>query len=314
MPLFSVSAHEVEVLASEILETTRIQVEQVPIGFGNDNWRVTDTADRSYVLKVGPNASAAKWDSARNSYELAASVGVPLPALVYFAQHDDYVVRMFEWIDGGSPIDIAHDPMCVSTLFTTLGTAIASLHSIELDAFSSRLDGSAPSFRRWADYVDYRLHQIRDRCSDQEVLDAPTVERACAAISDLADEVSGAARPTLCHRDLYADNLVVDEHGTLLAILDWDMAEAWDPAAEWFKLDWLLFPDFPGAEATFNAAYHAVHAEPVLWARRKRLVDLMETLNTIANARAQSWNAHFDVRARLRLQALLDAPDARRRV
>ena len=28
---------------------------------------------------------------------------------------------------------------------------------------------------------------------------------------------------------LYADNLVVDDHGALVAILDWDMAEAWDP-------------------------------------------------------------------------------------
>src|SRR5712692_3227361 len=57
MPSISVSAHEVEVLASEVLETTRVRVERLPIGFGNDNWRVTDAAGRSYVLKVGPIAS-----------------------------------------------------------------------------------------------------------------------------------------------------------------------------------------------------------------------------------------------------------------
>ena len=302
----SVSAQELELLARDALSTKRIRVEHVPIGFGNENWRVTDGAGRSYVLKIGPIASAAKWVSARTSYELAASVGVPLPRLVHFAQHDDYIVRIYEWIDGLSPSRIADDHNCVSALFASLGTAIATIHSIELEAFSSRLDESAPSFRRWAEYVEYRLHQIRGRCSDDEVLDVRTLDQACKAISGLADEVSDAARPSLCHRDLYADNLIVDEHGALLAILDWDMAEAWDPAGEWFKLDWLLFPEVPGAEATFNAAYHAVHPEPALWARRKYLVDLMETLNAVANAAAQAWNADFAARARSRLRALLD--------
>ena len=222
-----------------------LRVARVPRGYGNENWRVTDASDRSYVLKVGPIASAAKWTSARAAYELAAGVGVPLPRLVHFAEHDDHVVRIYEWIDGRSPMDIAADPDRVEKLFASLGTAIAKLHSIELDGFSSRLDGSAPTFRSWADYVDYRLQQIRGRCMEHGVLDAPTLNRASTAISELAGEVADSARPTLCHRDLYADNLVVDEDGALLAILDWDMAEAWDPAGEWFKLDWLLFPEFP---------------------------------------------------------------------
>ena len=199
-------------------------------------------------MDVGPSGVRAR-----------GGVGVPLPRLVHFAEHDDHIVRIYEWIDGRSPMDIAGDPDQVERLFGSLGTAIAKLHSIELDGFSSRLDGSAPSYRSWADYVDYRLEQIRGRCMEHGILDAPTMNRASTAISELADEVADSARPTLCHRDLYADNLVVDEDGALVAILDWDMAEAWDPAGEWFKLDWLLFPEFPNAEASFDAAYHAVH-------------------------------------------------------
>ena len=202
-------------------------------------------------------------------------------------------------------MDIPADPDRVTTFFASLGTAVAKLHSIELDGFSSRLDGSAPTFHSWADYVDYRLQQIRGRCMEHGVLDAPTLNRASTAISVLTGEVADSARPTLCHRDLYADNLVVDEDGALLAILDWDMAEAWDPAGEWFKLDWLLFPDFPNAEASFDAAYHAVHPSPARWMQRKRLVDLMETLNAVANATAQGWDAAFAARARARLDTLL---------
>jgi len=301
-----VSKPEVERLAGDALGEQHLRVERVPRGFGNENWRVTDATDRSYVLKVGPISSATKWAAARVSYELAASVGVPLPRLVHFAEDDNQVVRIFEWIDGRSPLDIEADPERVARLFTSLGAAIAKLHSLELDGFSSRLDGTAPSFRSWADYVDDRLEQIRGRCTDHGVPDARTLDRATAAIGALAGAVDGSARPTLCHRDLYADNLVVDDDGALLAILDWDMAEVWDQAGEWFKLDWLLFPEFPNGEASFDAAYHAVHPQPAQWTQRKRVVDLMETLNVVANAAAQEWDADFTASARARLDSLLE--------
>src|SRR5262249_3768812 len=138
-------------------------------------------------------------------------------------------------------------------------------------------------------------------------VDRRTLDRASTSITDLAHAVNDAARPTLCHRDLYADNLIVDDNGALVAILDWDMAEAWDPAAEWFKLDWLLFADFPNGRAIFSAAYHALHPEPVLWQHRKQLVDLMETLNTIANSADQAGTeTAAETRARSHLQSLLD--------
>jgi fructosamine-3-kinase len=298
-------APEVEQLVRDALGTGPVRVERVPIGFGNENWRVTDPAGPVYVLKIGPITSAAKWRAARVSYELAESVGVPLPRLVHFAEREEHVVRVFEWIDGRSPLDLAAHPDHISTFFRSLGTAVARLHSVARDAFSSRLDGSAPSFRSWAEYVGHRLEQVRGRCVVGDVLDSQTLDRACKAISDLADEVNDFARPTLCHRDLYADNLVVDEDGALLAVLDWDMAEAWDAAGEWFKLDWLLFPEFPDGEATFNAAYHAIHPHPARWQRRKNLVDLIETLNAVANAATQAWSADFEARARSRLQLLL---------
>jgi len=298
-------AHDVEQLARDALGTGPVHVERVPIGFGNENWRVTDPAGPVYVLKIGPITSAAKWRSARVSYDLAASVGVPVPRLVHFAEHEEHIVRMFEWIDGRSPLDLSARPDCISTFFQSLGTAVARLHSIELDAFSSRLDGSAPAFGSWRDYVEHRLGQVRGRCSDGGALDARTLDRTCRAISDLAEEVSEFARPTLCHRDLYADNLVVDDDGALLAILDWDMAEAWDAPGEWFKLDWLLFPEFSNGQASFDAAYRAIHPHPAAWQRRTYLVDLIETLNAIANARLQGWDDAFEARARSRLESLV---------
>lgn len=44
----------------------------------------------------------------------------------------------------------------------------------------------------------------------------------------------------LCHRDLHPGSFIVDTDGTLLRIIDWDTAEAWDPAGDWFKLEFEL--------------------------------------------------------------------------
>jgi aminoglycoside phosphotransferase (APT) family kinase protein len=293
-------------LAREALSTASVTVEHLPIGFGNENWRVEDGSGDAYILKVGPLTSAAKWASARTSFELATSIGVPIPRLVHFALRDDYIVRVYEWVDGQSPDVIADDPSAVAAFFSDLGAAVAALHSLTLDSFSSRLDDSAPAFEDWADYVGYRLHQIRGRCMRNDALDLPTLERACGVIVALAELVNDAAHPTLCHRDLHAANLLVDRGGSLLAVVDWDTAEAWDAAGEWFKLDWMLFPGFAGGEASFDAAYGAVHPDRPLWRERKRLVHLMETLNAIANARSEAWSAEFEARARSHLGSLLD--------
>jgi aminoglycoside phosphotransferase (APT) family kinase protein len=306
----SLTRREAELLAVEMLGTKVVRADHVPVGFGNENWRVTDTRGRRFVLKVGPADTAAKWASAASARTLAGSRGIPVPRAVGgVVERDGRVMRVYEWIDGTSPLAVAHDPQRVQTLFADLGATIATLHSIELDCFSSRLDGSAASFDRWSDYVVHRLQQIRQRCVEHGVPDERTVDRACSAIAALVEAIGDDVRPTVCHRDLYADNVLVDQDGALSAILDWDMAEAWDPAAEWFKLEFLFFPAFPGSARAFATAYHAIHPEPARWTERKSLVDLMETLNSVANTRAQGWSGDFATQARARLDALLARHD-----
>jgi hypothetical protein len=129
----------------------------------------------------------------------------------------------------------------------------------------------------------------------------------CEAIGELAAEVGDVARPMLCHRDLYADNLLVDPTGRLVAILDFDMAEAWDCAGETFKLDRFLFPAFPRAQRWFDAAYRGGRPCPPYWDERVRLVALTEAFNTLPNAIAGGWNkTAYEADARRWLHDLLD--------
>jgi serine/threonine protein kinase len=185
--------------------------------------------------------------SVADAASLAQDV-LPVPNLVHFSGNELGVVRVFEWIDGQHPTSLTGQPGKVRRFAAELATALAALHAIDMRGFSSRLDGSAPSFPRWRDYVDYRLGQIRERSAAKDALDESTLDRACEAIARLAAEVDDSVVPSLCHRDLHPNNLLVNAEGDLVAVLDWDMAEVWDAAGEWFKLEVMLFPVVPGME------------------------------------------------------------------
>ncbi len=274
-------------------------------GYANDNWKVTTPDGERYVAKFGPISHEAKWRSAHAAHTVALQAGLPVAPPVHFGVHNGGLMRVFEWIDGITPTPRTIHGDGGRRLFSDLGFAVGALQAIGVDAFSSRFDGSAPSFAAWADYIAYRLAAVRARCETTEALDDKTLRRATELIEDLAQTVTDAACPTLVHRDLYAENLLVDRDGHLVGILDFDTSEVWDAAGEWFKLNWLLFPSFPDAETTFAEAYWASCPPAENWAERIRLEDLIETLNVIPNAIVQEWHT-MEIDARRRLSSILD--------
>jgi len=300
------SGIDVSMAASSLLDVPIAEVVPLSVSYANETWRVVTDAGARYVIKIGPLGLEAKWRSAHRALALAESVGVPVAPLVRSAPHAGLLVRVFEWIEGQPPDPGALGDDGVRRLFTDLGAALRALHAIDLDAFSSRLDGSAPSFPRWPDYLEYRLAAIAARCRATHALDEDELNRVCSAVNRLASAVGDHAQPTLCHRDLYAENLLVDLAGRLVAILDFDTAEAWDCAGEFDKLDRLLIPAFPGARRWFDDAYREGRPCPPLWDERVRLVALVEALNTLPNAITAGWSSDYADDARRRMRALVD--------
>jgi aminoglycoside phosphotransferase (APT) family kinase protein len=303
--LASRTADEVVDLVGSVLATDVVDAEHLPTGFGNENWRLMLSSGARCVAKFGPVSSAAKWRSAQEAHRLADAAGVPVARLIHFERFADSILRIFEWVDGVPPAMIASEGPDAARFFSDLGRAVGALHSVEIHEFGSRLDGSAPSFGRWADYVEHRLGQIRARCRATGAFSNDDLDRICRAIQRRADLVSDASRPTLCHRDLHGDNVLVGEGGALAAILDFDQAERWDSAADWCKLEWMVFPEFPPAcRQSFAAAYRSIHPDAELWEERKTGVDLIEAFNGVPNAIAQRWGA-FESECRSRLAPLL---------
>ncbi len=300
----SPSAAEVASGAAAALGSAVLRPERLEGGYSNDNWRVTTANGARYAVKFGPLSSESKWRSTRRAHAVAAEVGVPVAPIVHHGVHVGRLMRIYRWIDGTAlnPRDVVGRR--AARAFSELGAAVAALHSVDQGAFSSRLDGSSPSFAHWSDYISYRLGQVDERCRATHAVDQHVLDAAADVIQALARTVSAAARPTLCHRDLYADNILVDGDGRLVAILDFDLAEVWDSAGEWFKLDRWLFPSFPESRAAFTDAYRAGRPPPPQWDDRTRLVDLIETLNVIPNAMTNHWR-DLENEARQRLAALL---------
>ncbi len=302
-PQFSHS--EVQRLVERILGSPPTAVAHLPVGWGNDNWRVSVEDATHYVLKLGPPGSAKKWQATNGIYRSARSVSLPVPDLIHFdaenATVGGWTVRLFTWMIGTSPQSVLRDGPRTTRFFTDLGTMTRALHDLPTEAFSSRLDGSAPSFDRWDEYLRWRLPRILDRVHRTQAFTASEIEPIADTIEELAIEVEPYARPSLCHRDLYLDNLLATQDGQVAALLDFDGAEAWDSAIDVVKLRWLVFPDYPGSEAAFNSAYGQ---EPA-WAERVRLAELVELVNAVPNA-IMNGDAQFEDAARSRLDVVLN--------
>jgi aminoglycoside phosphotransferase (APT) family kinase protein len=292
---------EVLTVARVALRSDGLAAEHHPVGFGNENWTLRDADGSRYVLKIGEPDNAAKWRSSHAALELAGQAGLHVPDLIYLGDLDGRLVRIFTWIDGRTASNIAPGTEQSERLLRTTGSAVRALHTIRREAFSSRLDGSSPTFQSWRAYVDHRLPQIRARCEQTDAVDRALLDQACALAEDLAADVNDYAEAVLCHRDLHPGNLITDSDGSLIGIIDWDAAEAWDRAGDWFKLEFDLLTAHPDGSDILRDAYFGSDPLPEKWSERRQLVHLIESLNILPNAIAQDWTDDFSSRARAHL-------------
>jgi aminoglycoside phosphotransferase (APT) family kinase protein len=137
-------------------------------------------------------------------------------------------------------------------------------------------------------------------------LDRDLVAAAGAVLLSQAPRFDAVVRPVLCHRDLYFDNLLCDRAGNLVAILDFDMAEAWEPAGDFHKLRWWVFGNGGTDERAFVSAYRGGASLPDDFDDRVRLVEIIELVNGLANWLPKGAGA-MTVDAEARLRGILGA-------
>ena len=201
-----------------------VAVEPVPDGFTRRTWSAW-TQDSRYAVKVHVDRSTvARLDALREA-ELGVRIPHPMRTrrgrlLAHPA--DGRPVAVFPWLDGEPLVGW---PAWPDTVLESIGGGIARLHQAgallpprrDVPVHSRSLTTSITALAWYADE-----HHQPDRLARELLADRlPAVLEVRRVLQEQGGSPGGPL--VLCHTDVYADNLVVDEAGSV-GVLDWDEA------------------------------------------------------------------------------------------
>lgn len=257
----------------------RLSKGPVARGKQGEVWRL-GTADGEWAVKIPFSRVIEEEVASSTRFQEAAYVaGVPTPSVC--RTHEGRVllpveglqVRVYGWVDV-LPSDQGLDPAQV-------GAAVAAIHSVRLPAPGPVDDWYAEPVgaARWDDVV----HRLR-------AAGAPFAEDLATLRDDLVELESWLEEPSqlqLCHRDLWADNLLPTPDGGV-CVLDWENSGAADPAQE---LGCVLFEFAHRDPARAGALVRSYRdaGGPARIERRGHFTMLIAQLGHITEIAARDW-------------------------
>lgn len=230
-----------------ITVTGPLRFERIGIGQSNLTYRVSDAAERSWVLRRPPlgRLLASAHDVAREARILSAlqDTDVPTPR-VYGLTRDanDVPLLLMEFVDG-----VVVDRMTVAESLTpqrrrqiglSLPTTLAKIHAVDieeagLDDLASHKPYAQRQLKRWAG--QWELSKTR------ELPDLDDLTRRLIAAAPEQREL------TLVHGDFHLRNVITShQDGNVIAVLDWELSTLGDPLADMGSL--LAYWPQPGEE------------------------------------------------------------------
>jgi thiamine kinase-like enzyme len=243
-------------------------------------WRL-DTPDGRWAVKL-PFRRSTEADVRRSTefQEAAHAAGVPTPRVrrttdgqVLATTTDDRQVRLHEWVDLLAP-DPLLDPALVGSIVAgiqRLGTPVSGpvepwhQEPVGADAWDRLVvrlkDAGAPFAGRLADLRD-------ELVALESWIEPPRVLR-------------------LCHRDLWADNVLPTPDGGL-CVIDWEESGPADPG---YELGYVLFEfarSDPGRARALTDAYREAGG-PATVSRRADFSMLIALLGHVTELAAEDW-------------------------
>jgi aminoglycoside phosphotransferase (APT) family kinase protein len=224
-------------------------------GRSNLTFEVTDSAAGHWVLRRPPTGHLlpTAHDMARE-FRLISAVGpagVPVPRALGLCVDPEVTGAPFyvmSFVDGhilrsSSDAAKALEPEARPAASASLIDTLVHLHRVEPDAVGlgdlARREGYiARQLKRW--YGQYEASR-----DDQGGPDIPDIDSTHALLSANIPEQGPAG---IVHGDYRLDNVVVDDQGTVRAVLDWELCTLGDPLADLGLL--LAYWAEPGDAAT----------------------------------------------------------------
>ena len=209
--------------------------EMIAGGHSNLTYKVTDAAGHRYVLRRPPlgHVLASAHDMGREFRIISGLRDSAVPVAPALGFCDDPSVNespfyVMQFVDGHvvRDADTAQsllNPTARRRASESLVDTLAAIHSVDLERASLHTLGKHEG------YIERQLKRWYGQWQQQRTRDLPAVDEAHRLLSASIPE-QGAA--TIVHGDYRLDNCMVDNSGSVIAVLDWEICTLGDPLAD----------------------------------------------------------------------------------
>lgn len=194
-----------------------------------------NTASGDFVVRLGDDASKI-GDFMKEQWAIAKAreKGVPAPEVLQVGNNAVPVAYMISRQSGGTEATFHPARM---KIIREMGRFAATIHSIPTTGFGATFEWTLNQLSHnasWAEFVDNEL-KIEERIETFESCGILNRIRANRLRTTLEKAAAKDRAPALNHGDLRLKNVLVDEEGAILCILDWEhcssnLAPEWDLA------------------------------------------------------------------------------------
>jgi aminoglycoside phosphotransferase (APT) family kinase protein len=209
--------------------------EQIVGGRSNITVRLTDADGRDCIIRRPPLHSvlATAHDVGRE-YRIIHALGptdVPVPEALGNCVDDSVTGAPFyvmEYVEGIVLNDIGTamhtlDEQARRHASESVVDAHVALHAVDVDAVG------LGDLAKKDDYIGRQLRRWHRQYEQTQTNDLPGIEQVYEFLSERIPE---QRESTIVHGDLRLGNCIIDEHGTVLAVLDWELCTLGDPLAD----------------------------------------------------------------------------------
>jgi aminoglycoside phosphotransferase (APT) family kinase protein len=209
--------------------------QQITGGRSNITVRLIDADGRDCIIRRPPLHSvlATAHDVGRE-YRIIHALGptaVPTPEAYGNCTDESVIGAPFyamEFVDGLVLNDVGTavhslDEAARHNASNSVVDAHVALHAVDVDAVG------LGDLARKDDYIGRQLRRWHRQYEQTQTSELPGIERVYTFLSERIPE---QRESTLVHGDLRLGNCIIDTHGTVLAVLDWELCTLGDPLAD----------------------------------------------------------------------------------
>jgi aminoglycoside phosphotransferase (APT) family kinase protein len=225
-------------MAQEVGALAPMSFELIAGGRSNLTYRVTDAAGKQFALRRPPvsHVLPTAHDMVREFTIISAlhPLGVPTATPLGLCRDDSVNERPFyvmEFVDGA----ILRDRAQAEAAFTesergaigeNLAATLAQLHDVDVES------AGLGDLARHDGYIERQLRRWRGQY-EQMAVEGVDHGGLVEHVGDmLAASIPQQQKVAVVHGDYRLDNTVLDEHGRVRAILDWEICTLGDPMAD----------------------------------------------------------------------------------